>query len=157
MQRRPRQRPQDEHVQCSRHQFRFLVHARNRTRPTYSLSMDRLSKDRNEAHRGFVPWKIKKARTFPHLSHQNFTCTVTALSLTTPAVSRDFILIFSVHEHTFPTARGSRLHGCLVSLVSPQLARAVFASSIRCGPPNISSVTIDHDELCDLPAGRRVA
>jgi hypothetical protein len=32
-----------------------------------------------------------------------------------------------------------------------------FASSIRCGPPNISSVTIDHDELCDLPLGRRVA
>src|ERR1700678_1460572 len=28
-----------------------------------------------------------------------------------------------------------------------------FASSIRCGPPNISSVTIDHDELCDLPGG----
>src|ERR1700678_2123174 len=56
----------------------------------------------------------------------DFTCPVTALSLTTPAVSRDFILIFSVHEHTFPTARGSRLHGCLVSLVSPPLARAVL-------------------------------
>src|ERR1700689_5245456 len=53
-----------------------------------------------------------------------FTCVTP--SLTTPAVSRDFILIFSVHEHTFPTARGSRLHGCLVSLVSPQLARAVL-------------------------------
>src|SRR6202020_1786505 len=33
------------------------------------------------------------------------------------------------------------------SLVSPQPARAVSASSIRCCPPNISSVTIDHDEL----------
>src|ERR1700735_1822163 len=43
------------------------------------------------------------------------------------------------------------------SLVSPQPARAVSASSIRCCPPNISSVTIDHDELCDLPGGRRVA
>jgi hypothetical protein len=64
---------------------------------------------------------------------------------------------FGVHEHTLPMARESRLCGCVVSLVSPQPARAVSASSIRCGPPNISSVTIDHDELCDLPVGRRVA
>jgi hypothetical protein len=64
---------------------------------------------------------------------------------------------FGVHEHTLPMARESRLCGCVVSLVSPQPARAVSASSIRCGPPNISSVTIDHDELCDLPLGRRVA
>src|SRR5450631_2314428 len=79
------------------------------------------------------------------------------LSLTTPTVSRDFISYFSVHEHTLPMARESRLGGYVVSPVSPQLARAVFASSIRCCPPNISSVTIDHDELCDLPVGRRVA
>jgi len=51
---------------------------------------------------------------------------------------------FGVHEHTLPMARESRLCGCVVSLVSPQPARAVSASSIRCGPPNISSVTIDH-------------
>src|SRR3984957_17622824 len=36
-------------------------------------------------------------------------------------------------------------------------ARPISASSIRFCPPNISSVTIDHDELCELPAGRRVA
>src|SRR5277367_4484651 len=60
---------------------------------------------------------------------------------------------FGVHEHTLPMARESRLCGCVVSLVSPQPARAVSASSVRCGPPNISSVTIDHDELCDLPLG----
>jgi hypothetical protein len=42
-----------------------------------------------------------------------------ALSLTTPTVSRDFILHFSSYEHTSTMARGSRLCGCLVSLVSP--------------------------------------
>jgi hypothetical protein len=31
------------------------------------------------------------------------------------------------------------------------------ASSIRFCLPNISSVTIDHDELCDLLVRRRVA
>ena len=37
---------------------------------------------------------------------------ITALtSLTTPAVSRDFILIFSVHAQTFPVERESRLCG----------------------------------------------
>jgi hypothetical protein len=80
-----------------------------------------------------------------------------AASLTTPTVSRDLILIVSVHEHTFPAAREPRLAGCVVSPASPRTARAVSASSIRCCPPNISSVTIDHDELCELPAERRVA
>src|ERR1700677_655876 len=36
---------------------------------------------------------------------------------------------FGVHEHTLPMARESRLCGCVVSLVSPQPARAVSASS----------------------------
>jgi hypothetical protein len=36
-------------------------------------------------------------------------------------------------------------------------ARPISSSSIRFCLPNISSVTIDHDELCDLPVGRRVA
>src|ERR1700677_2660453 len=59
-----------------------------------------------------------------------FTRPITALSLTTPTVSRDFILYcFGVHEHTLPMARESRLCGCVVSLVSPQPARAVSASS----------------------------
>ena len=40
---------------------------------------------------------------------KNFTCPVRALSLTTPTVSRDFVRIFSVYEHTFPAARESRL------------------------------------------------
>src|ERR1700727_1929539 len=47
----------------------------------------------------------------------NSTFPVSALSLTTPTVSRDFI--FSVHEHTFPIARASRLCGCLVHLCHP--------------------------------------
>src|ERR1700677_2062740 len=107
-------------------------------------------------HESISP-KLTILRQFRARKSVKSRCPVTALSLTTPTVSRDFILIFSVHEHTFPMARESRLCGCLVSLVSPQLARAVSASSLRCCPPNISSVTIDHDELCDLPAGRRVA
>jgi hypothetical protein len=36
-------------------------------------------------------------------------------------------------------------------------ARPISSSSIRFCLPNISSVTIDHDELCDLPVGRRIA
>jgi len=86
-----------------------------------------------------------------------FNCPVTALSLTTPTVSRDFIHIFSLNEHTFPAARESRLGGCVVSPASPLTARAGSASSLRCCPPNISSVTIDQDELCELPVGRRAA
>ena len=88
---------------------------------------------------------------------RNSTCAVTALSLTTPTVSRDFVRISSLHEHTFPAARESRLGGCVVSPASPLTARAGSASSIRGCPPNISSVTIDHDELCELPVGRRVS
>src|ERR1700678_2503358 len=85
------------------------------------------------------------------------TCPITGLSLTTPTVSTDFMSYFFCPRTHLPMARESRLSGYVVSLVSPQPARAVSASSLRCGPPNISSVTIDHDELCDLPAGRRVA
>jgi hypothetical protein len=38
-------------------------------------------------------------------------------------------------------------------------ARIFVASSLRCCPPTISSVTRDHDDLCELPSceGRRVA
>src|ERR1700722_6959089 len=39
---------------------------------------------------------------------------ITAFSLTTPTVSRDFIRIFSVHRHTCPMTRGSRLCGRVV-------------------------------------------
>src|SRR5271155_5402387 len=50
---------------------------------------------------------------------RNSICPITALSLTTSTVSRDFILIFSVHERTCPTARESRLCGCLDHLCHP--------------------------------------
>jgi hypothetical protein len=54
-------------------------------------------------------------------------------------------------------ARESRFSGCVVFTCVTPTRSGRFASSIRCCPPNISSVTIDHDELCDLPGGRRVA
>src|SRR5277367_6061607 len=38
---------------------------------------------------------------------------------------RFYFIFFLSHEHTFPTARGSRFSGCVVSPVSPQLAQAV--------------------------------
>jgi hypothetical protein len=47
----------------------------------------------------------------------DFTYPVTALSLTTPTVSRDFIFYFFCHEHTLPTTRESRLSGCVLPLV----------------------------------------
>jgi hypothetical protein len=85
------------------------------------------------------------------------TCPITALSLTTPAVSRDFILGFSAQEHTFAMTRGSRVCDRMFFSRVTLTARPISASSIRFCLPNISSVTIDHDELCDLPVGRRVA
>ena len=66
----------------------------------------------------YAPLLWKSSRKLPDtLVKSQFP--VRALSLTTPTVSRDFVGIFSVYEHTFPVARESRLDGHLVSLVSP--------------------------------------
>ena len=64
---------------------------------------------------------------------------------------------FCLRTHFSRGTRIASLGPYCFSLASPQPARAGSASSIRCCPPNISSVTIDHDELCELPGGRRVA
>src|SRR5271168_3582340 len=68
-----------------------------------------------------------------------------------------FLFFLPTNTPFLPHANRVSLAAFFDLFVSPQPARALSASSIRCGPPNISSVTIDHDELCDLPAGRRVA
>src|SRR5271168_5418372 len=70
---------------------------------------------------------------------------------------RFYLRFFCPPAHLSHGTRITSLWPYCVSLASRQLARAVSASSIRCCPPNISSVTIDHDELCELPVGRRVA
>jgi hypothetical protein len=68
-----------------------------------------------------------------------------------------FVFFLSTNTPFLPHANRVSLAAFFYLFVSPQPARAGSASSIRCGPPNISSVTNDHDELCDLPVGRRVA
>jgi len=79
-------------------------------------------------------------------------------SLTTPAGSRVFapdLLSFS-HTTTFYAIcapvrrmirRNWRFHSCPTYFARPRVT-----SSIRCCPPNISSVTVDHDGLFELPA-----
>ena len=68
-----------------------------------------------------------------------------------------FFLFFLRTNTPFPR-HGNRVSVTVLFFTCvTQPARAVSASSIRCCPPNISSVTIDHDELCELPVGRRVA
>jgi hypothetical protein len=68
-----------------------------------------------------------------------------------------FLFFLSTNTPFLPHANPVSLAAFFDLFVSPQPARALSASSIRCCPPNISSVTIDHDELCDLPGGKRVA
>jgi len=51
---------------------------------------------------------------------------ITALSLTTPTFSRDFIRIFCAHDHTFPVAREARLGGSVVSPASPLTSSGRF-------------------------------
>jgi hypothetical protein len=88
---------------------------------------------------------------------RNVACN--AVSLTTPAVSRVFFLLAVKFEHTFSTAHEARLFRPLLFICVTLTCPARLRSSTQCCPPNISSITIDHDELFELPVpkGRRVA
>ena len=60
--------------------------------------------------------------------------------------------------HTSPSAHEVRLFLPLLFIGVTLICSARLRSSTQCCPPNISSITIDHDELCELPIpkGRRV-
>src|SRR5580704_16004742 len=84
---------------------------------------------------------------------------VNAVSLTTPAVSRVFSLLFYQTREHFSVGAWVRLFLPLLFICVTLTCSARLRSSTRCCPPNISSITIDHDELFELPIpkGRRVA
>jgi methyl-accepting chemotaxis protein len=99
----------------------------------------------------------KEIATVRETSDQT-AASITALSLTTSAISRDFILRFlCAQKHPSGNTQIASEWPFRFSLTSSQPARPMSASSIRFCLPNISSVTIDHDELCDLLVRRRVA
>jgi len=88
---------------------------------------------------------------------------VNAVSLTTPAVSRVCFSFFFVplteFEHTSSSTHELRLFLSLRFICVTLACSARLRSSTQCCPPNISSITIDHDELFELPRsqGRRVS
>src|SRR5260221_3208792 len=57
-------------------------------------------------------------------------------------------------EHTSSSTRELRLFLPLLFICVALTCSARLRSSTQCCPPNISSVTIDHDELFDLPLSR---
>src|SRR6516225_6669597 len=83
--------------------------------------------------------------------HQNSTCPVTPLSLTRPAVARDFSYAPWLNRtHIFVGARYRLFLKLLFVFVHPKLL-SLLRSSTWCCPPVISSITMDHDEFFDLP------
>src|SRR5271155_4841023 len=84
---------------------------------------------------------------------------INALSLTTPALSRVFrLLYYQTRAHLSVGARTASFSAASFIRVTLTCS-ARLRSSTQCCPPNISSITIDHDELFELPvlSGRRVA
>jgi hypothetical protein len=76
---------------------------------------------------------------------------VSALSLTRPAVAKDFSYAIARIEHTSSSAHEWRLFLELLFIsVHPKLL-SLLRSSTWCCPPVISSITMDHDEFFDLP------
>jgi len=78
-------------------------------------------------------------------------------SLTTPGVSKVFSLLSANLEQTSPSAHGVRLFLSPLFPCITLTCSARLRSSTQCCPPNIFSITIDHDELFELPipTGRR--
>jgi len=74
------------------------------------------------------------------------------VSLTTPTVQGVLFVFFLRTNIPFPR-RTNRVSVAAWFHVCHLTSSGRSASSIRCCPPNISSVTIDHDELCELPVG----
>src|SRR6267143_4260409 len=76
-------------------------------------------------------------------------------SLTTPAVSRVFfsffLLLITEFAHTYPSTHEACPFGSSLFTCGTLTCSARFRSSIQCCPPNISSITINHDELFELP------
>ena len=70
-----------------------------------------------------------------------------------------FLLPLTEFEHTSSSTHELRLLLLLLFICVTLTCSARLLSSIQCCPPNISSITIDHDELFELPpvSGRRVA
>jgi hypothetical protein len=62
-----------------------------------------------------------------------------------------FLLLNTEFEHTFPSAHELRLFLPLLFICVTLTCPARLRSSTQCCPPNISSITIDHDELFELP------
>jgi hypothetical protein len=80
-----------------------------------------------------------------------------AVSLTTPAVVRFFPLLVTEFEHTSSSTHESRLSLSVPFICATLTCWSRLRSSTRCCPTTISSITIDHDELFELPIGRQVA
>src|SRR5207302_1924470 len=70
-----------------------------------------------------------------------------------------FLLPLTEFEHTSSSTHQRRLFLLLLFIGVTLTCSARLHSSTQCCPPNISSITIDHDELFELPpvSGRRVA
>src|SRR6202035_557152 len=77
------------------------------------------------------------------------TCPSTALSLTTSAYCKNFL------SRRVRRRSQRRLFHLSLHLCHPNLL-CLLPSSTRCNLPNISAVTSNHDESCELPFGRRV-
>src|SRR5580704_19608696 len=77
-------------------------------------------------------------------------------SLTTSVVSRDLGFHFSKSVHTFPSAQTHwflRESNGLYFSMYPTAWLGPFSSSLWWrSPPDISSVTLDHDVWCKLPS-----
>src|ERR1700687_1486693 len=70
-----------------------------------------------------------------------------------------FLLPLTEFAHTSSSTHEPRLFLLLLFICVTLTCSARFLSSTQCCPPNISSITIDHDELFELPRlqGRQVA
>ena len=70
-----------------------------------------------------------------------------------------FLLLLTEFAHTSSSTHELRLFLLLPFICVTLTCPARLRSSTQCCPPNISSITIDHDELFELPRpqGRRVA
>ncbi len=107
---------------------------------------------------GLAPAGLHQGVSPPHLRFLLFQAFPSAI--TTPAVSRVFLSFFfriSLNLSTASSTHGLRLFLPLLFIGVTLICPARLRSSTQCCPPNISSITVDHDELFELPVsqGRR--
>jgi hypothetical protein len=105
-----------------------------------------------------IHWERIASRGRPAFSHL-----VNSVSLTNAGRVKSFFEFFFClslnFAHTSSSTHELRLFLPLLFIYVTLTCSARLRSSTQCCPPNISSVTIDHDELFELPRrqGRRVA